>query len=62
MKYAVDRSLAGSKYETEDVGTSLDRVLKYWTLMDKFKGIHPDLEKVGIKRVNVTWQGLKFIR
>ena len=63
MKYAVDRSLAGSKYETEDVGTSLNRVLQYFTLRDKFTGIHPDLAReLGIKEVKVTMEGLKFLR
>ena len=62
MKYAVDRSLAGTKYEKEDVGTSLERVLKYWTLKDKFTGIAKALENIGIKRVEVTKLGLQFIR
>ena len=62
MKYAVDRSLAGAKYEEEDVGTSLQRVLLYWTLKDKFTGIDPALGKFGIKRVEVTKQGLQFTR
>ena len=62
MKYAVDRSLAGTKYEEEDVGTSLERVLKYWTLKDKFTGMDKALENMGIKRVEVTKQGLQFIR
>ena len=61
MKYAVDRSLVSSKYETEDVGKSLHRVLQYWTMRDKFTGIHPDLKKIGIQRVNVMTQGLEFI-
>ena len=63
MKYAVDRSLAGSKYEDEDVGTSLNRVLQYFTLRDKFNGIHPALARdLGIKEVKVTMEGLKFLR
>ena len=62
MKYAVDRSLAGDKYEDEDVGASLERVLKYWTLRDKFLGIDPALCNIGIKRIEVTRQGLQFIR
>ena len=63
MKYAVDRSLAGSKYETEDVGTSLNRVLQYFTLRDKFTGIHPDLDReLEIKEVKVTMEGLQFLR
>ena len=62
MKYAVDRSLAGTKYEKEDVGTSLKRVLNYWTLKDKFTGIDKVLADIGLKRVEVTKQGLQFIR
>ena len=62
MKYAVDRSLAGAIYEDEDIGTSLQRVLRYWTLKDKFAGIDQALADKGIKRVAVTKQGLQFIR
>ena len=61
MKYAVDRSLAGAKYEDEDIGASLQRVLQYWT-MKKFNGVDKALENIGIKRVEVTEEGLKFIR
>ena len=37
MKYAVDRSLDGKKYETADIGESLARVMKYWTVRGKFE-------------------------
>ena len=61
MKYAVDRSLAGSRYGDEEIATSLDRVLKYWTLRNKFTGIHPDLTRtLRIKSVAVTMQGLQL--
>ena len=62
MKYGVDRSLAGARYKDEDVGVSLQRVLRYWSLRDKFSGIHPSLKKMGIARVEVTSEGLHFIR
>ena len=63
MKYAVDRSLTGHKYEEEDVGASLNRVLRYWTMCGKFSGIHKDLaNELGIQRVIVTKEGLQFIR
>ena len=68
MKYAVARALAGARYEEEDVGVSLQRVLRYWTLRGKFEGIHPRLAQViaeggpGIARVEVTMQGLQFIK
>ena len=61
MKYAVDRSLAGKKYETADVGESLARVMKYWTVRGKFTGVDPALQKIGVQRIKVTATGLKFV-
>lgn len=60
MKYALDRSLDGKKYETMDIGTSLERVMRYWTVRDKFNGVHPDLREIGVTRVSVSQQGLVF--
>ena len=60
MKYALDRSLDGKKYETMDIGTSLERVMRYWTVRDKFNGVHPDLRESGVTRVSVSQQGLVF--
>ena len=62
MKYGVDRSLTGARYKDEDVGASLARVLKYWSLRDKFSWIHPMLASIGIARVEVEMKGLRFIR
>ena len=62
MKYGVDRSLAGARYKDEDVGVSLARVLRYWSLRDMFSGIHRTLASIGIARVEVEMEGLRFIR
>ena len=61
MKYAVDRSLAGKKYETADVGESLARVMKYWTVRGKLEGVHPDLQNIGVQKIEVTRDGLVFM-
>ena len=61
MKYAVDRSLDGKKYETADIGESLARVLRYWTVRGKFDSVHPELEKIGVQRIEITATGLKFV-
>ena len=61
MKFAVDRSLDGKKYEKEEVGESLLRVLKYWTMRDKFSGVHPELKEIGVIGVKVTKEGLEFL-
>ena len=62
MKYAVDRSLQNARYTTADIGLALERVLKYWTMRDRFQGIHPALAKIGFARVEVTAEGLCFVR
>ena len=61
MKFAVDRSLDGKKYETAEVGESLDRVLRYWTVRGKFDSVHPELEMISVKRIEITATGLKFV-
>ena len=61
MKFAVDRSLDARKYEEAPIGQSLQRVLQYWTMAGKFSGVHPELEKIGVKEVKVTEEGLEFI-
>ena len=61
MKYAMDRCLSDEKYEKADIGSSLERVLRYWTLRGKFDGVHPDLEEIGVKKVEVAKDGLLFV-
>ena len=60
-KCTVHNALANARYETEDVGTSLDRVLRYWTVRDKFNGVEETLANIGVKRVEVKEDGLLFI-
>ena len=61
MKFAMDRCLDDRKYEKADIGSSLERVLRYWTLRGKFGGVHPDLAKIGVKRIQVDKEGLTFV-
>ena len=61
MKYAVDRSLDGKKYEAADIGESLARVMKYWTVRGKFTGVDPALQNIGVQRIEITTTGLKFV-
>ena len=60
MKFAVDRSLDGVKYETADIGESMERVMRYWTVRDKFVGVHPALRRIGVERIEVDKEGLKL--
>ena len=62
MKFAVDRSLEGRRYETDPIGPSLQRVLRYWTVRNKFEEarIHPDLKEIGVTSIRVEEEGLVF--
>ena len=64
MKFAVDRSLEGRRYETDPIGPSLQRVLRYWTVRNKFEEarIHPDLREIGVTSIRVQEEGLLFER
>ena len=64
MKFAVDRSLEGRRYETDPIGPSLQRVLRYWTVRNKFEEarIHPDLKEIGVTSIKVEEEGLVFER
>ena len=61
MKYAMDRCLDGSNYEEVGISSSLERVLRYWTLRGKFAGVHPDLANIGVKKIRVDKEGLTFV-
>ena len=56
MKFAVDRSLEGK------IGPGLKRVLRYWTVRNKFEEarIHPDLAEIGVTNIRVEEEGLVF--
>ena len=36
------------------------RVLQYYTMRDQFNGVHPKLKEIGVTKVEVTKEGLKF--
>ena len=61
MKFAIHNALENSRYETGDIGTSLERVLRYWTVRDKFRGVHPYLESIGVEKVEVLKDGILFV-
>ena len=39
----------------------MERVLRYWTVRDKFNGVEETLANIGVKRVEVTPEGLLFV-
>ena len=60
MKFAVDRALDDKRYEDADVGVSLRRVLRYYTVRTKFTGVHPSLADIGVKDIEVRVDGFLF--
>ena len=60
-KYAVDRVLMNIKPDEIGMGKAIKMVIEYRTLRGKFDSVHPDLERIGIPRVDVTDEGFKFV-
>ena len=60
--------LDGKRFETVDIGTSLERVLRYYTLNGKLTedrngdcvgiGVHPALKAIGIKRIEIDFKNI----
>ena len=58
--------LDGKRFETVDIGTSLERVLRYYTLNGKLTevrngvcvgiGIDPELKAIGIKDIEIDFK------
>ena len=61
IKFSVHNALRHSRYETADIGTLLERVLRYWTVRDKFNGVEDTLANIGVQRVEVKNDGLLFV-
>ena len=36
-------------------------VMKYWSVRGKFDGVHPDLQNIGVQRIEVTKDSLVFV-
>ena len=56
----MDQALNDRKYEEADIGPSMQRVMKYWTVRDKMNSVHADLEEEGVTKIEVTDQGIEF--
>ena len=63
MHYFLD----GKKYETADIGASLERVLRFYTVNGKLTGtvsdgvcvgigVHPDLKAIGIQKIEIDFK------
>ena len=48
--------------ESGDLGSSLRSILQHKDIRGHFSSIHPDLTAVGVTKVQVTDEGLSFLR
>ena len=49
------------KYEKMEVGSSLHRVISYWTVRDKFEDVNPALKAIGVEKIEILDNGLLFV-
>ena len=62
MKFAVHNALSSKKFEKEDIKSSLDHVLKYRTIRNKFNGrVDEALKTVGVKEIILQDEGVLFV-
>ena len=62
VKYAVGQMLYGVDPDQTGLGQAVRRVMKYYTIKNKFSSINPDLEKNGYTGVKVTDTGFQFLK
>ena len=62
IKFAFHMSFLGLKVNESDFGLNIRRVLRHWTIKDKFSSVHPDLRAMGITAIEVGDSGFIFHR
>ena len=61
IKWAVSESLLNMTQDKILLGEAIQRVMDHHTIRGKFNDVNADLQIVGVKRVEVTEEGFKFI-
>ena len=59
-KYAVDSVLYNKEPAMDKLGEALLKVLNHETIRGKFEGVHKDLRKLGVTKVVICENGIKF--
>ena len=62
LKMAVEKVLRNKEPSKEDLGAALRSVLQHQDIRGKFASVHPDLRAEGVTGVEVTDEGLRFLR
>ena len=62
-KYSVSEVFKNKSIDSMDeVGAAIKKIMLYPNIRGKFSSVHPDLEALGITRVDVGDEGLHFIK
>ena len=61
IKWAVSDLLLNVESEKIDLSSAIQRVMDHNILRGKFNGVNVDLQNMGVKRVEVTEEGFKFV-
>ena len=61
IKWAVNHMLRNTKVDEANIGQAIREAMKYWSIRDKFIGIHPRLQELGYIRIEVTDTGFTFV-
>ena len=62
IKFALKMSFSLFEDNRKDLGFNIRRVLRHWTIKDKFSSVHPELRAMGITGVEVGDSGFIFHR
>ena len=62
IKFALHMRLVGVEVNAANLGLNIRRVLRHWTIKDKFSSVHPELKAMGITSVEVGDSGFIFHR
>ena len=66
-------TLDGKRYETANIGPSLERVLRFYTIQGRLtkvsritgvcigNGVHPDLEAIGVKKIQIDFKNEEVV-
>ena len=62
LKFAVNQALLNMTPTDDQIGECIKKVLQYHTMRERFENrVHEELAEIGLKRVEVTDEGLYFI-
>ena len=59
-KFAVNQVLGNKEPTSNKIGEALREVINFANIRGKFDSIHPDLKNIGVTKIEIGDNGLKF--